>query len=96
MKSLTGPHFLLFILSIFLSSGPPATEQALDDIEYRLQRPLPKELRCSYRICNGQNLKTSHSRETEYGLLGMLIANNYSVCEVLLSAEGILRNLSQV
>ncbi|XP_071829569.1 F-box only protein 3-like [Apostichopus japonicus] len=76
-------------------NGPPATEQALDDIEYRLQRPLPKELRCSYRICNGQNLKTSHSRETEYGLLGMLIANNYSVCEVLLSAEGILRNLSQ-
>ncbi|PIK40402.1 putative F-box only protein 3-like [Apostichopus japonicus] len=75
--------------------APPTTEEMLNEIERRLTEPLPLEFRCSYRICNGQQLKGLSERDTQFGLLGTLSVYHYTVCEVLLSAESILAKLNE-
>ncbi|XP_071829602.1 F-box only protein 3-like isoform X2 [Apostichopus japonicus] len=74
---------------------PPTTEEMLNEIERRLTEPLPLEFRCSYRICNGQQLEGLSERDTQFGLLGTLSVYHYTVCEVLLSAESILAKLNE-
>ncbi|XP_078663333.1 F-box only protein 3-like isoform X2 [Branchiostoma floridae x Branchiostoma belcheri] len=57
-----------------------ATERELDEIEVKIRYPLPRDVRCSYRIHNGQKLVGP-------GLMGCMSISNHMRSEYLLDLQ---------
>lgn len=73
----------------------PTTEENLNNLERLLGKPLPEEMRCSYRICNGQVVASRLLADTRFGLFGTFSVYNYNLSEVLLPVERIIENLQR-
>lgn len=66
--------------SIFYSVKPGASEAELDAVEEKINFKLPLDLRCSYRIHNGQKLVSS-------GLMGNVFVSNHYRSALLLDID---------